>query len=93
MRALQREIRKGKKEGFIILVTGDLNYRTYRTKGFLLNWWSPQRIFQRAQMAYRSHSVDYVGWLPREGSKYKNEGTVSQARMGADHDWLWVELD
>jgi hypothetical protein len=92
MRALQKEIRKGKAEGFIILVTGDMNYREYRSKNFALAYWSPQRIFRRAGMGYRTTGLDYVAWLPRQGSRYIREGVIPQRITGSDHDWLWVGL-
>lgn len=91
MRAIAKEIRRAKGDGFTPIVTGDLNYRRYPgVKNFVLAFWSPQNVFQRTRLAWREHAVDYIGWGAR--LRYKNEGTISQARHGADHDWLWVEV-
>lgn len=91
MRAIAKEIRRAKRDGFTPIVTGDLNYRRYPgVKNFVLAFWSPQNVFQRNKLAWREHAVDYVAWGP--SLKYQNEGTISQARHGADHDWLWVEV-
>jgi endonuclease/exonuclease/phosphatase family metal-dependent hydrolase len=91
MRAIAKEVRRAKADGFIPLVTGDLNYRRYPgVKNFVLAFWSPQNVFQRTNLAFREHAVDYVAWGPKV--KYRREGTIPQSRHGADHDWLWVEV-
>lgn len=94
MRAVSKEARRARRDGYPPIITGDLNYRRYpRIATFTLAYWSPQRVFRRLHMAWREHILDYIAWTPGNGMRYKNEGTISQARTGADHDWLWVDLD
>lgn len=89
---IERRIKRLKRRGFKILVTGDFNYRNMsrRLEKFRLAYLSPQKMFQRCGLAYVEHGLDYVAHseeLPRQSVEI-----IKKETQGADHDWLVVTV-
>lgn len=89
-RTIQKTIKGLQKNGYRVFVTGDFNYRRFNTKGFVLNYWSPQRIFNRCNLNFAESGLDYVAW-PKI-MRRKRQYLIPTTRTGADHPWVVVEL-
>lgn len=60
---LEREIKRYKKQNFNVNVGGDFNYRSrYNVPGFILWYWSPQRIFTRTKLKWEENGLDYLAY-------------------------------
>lgn len=88
---IQRRIKQLQKAGYRVLVTGDFNYRRFpRYSKFVLDYWSPQRIFRRRGLEWVEHGLDYIAW-PEKMREVKTV-TVPTSQHGGDHDWVVVHL-
>lgn len=84
---LESIIHYARLRGDLIVLTGDLNYRT---KSGGIWWFSPQALFKRCGMSYRNDGLDYIAYSSKFKPSHFNK--ISQTRTGADHPWLTLEL-
>lgn len=88
---IERRIKRLKKRGFEVVVTGDFNYRRRKVAGFTLTYRSPQRMFKRCGMEWIEHGVDYIAWT--KGYRKTNVIKIDADEHGGDHPWLIVDLE
>lgn len=89
---IDETIKDLKSRGFVVLVTGDFNYRRFPSiPRFTLAYWSPQRIFRRNGLEWVEHGLDYAAWSKSE-RKVGPAQIIPKEKTGADHDWIVVEL-
>lgn len=89
MKELEEEIKAQKADGFIPIVTGDLNFRNI--KAAALVHWSPTSVFNRNGMNFHAVGLDYVAWDSRRLSK-KRIRVIPRSRTGSDHPWIVANL-
>lgn len=89
MKELEEEIVAQKADGFIPIVTGDLNFRDIKAAALVR--WSPTAVFKRAGMDYHDVGLDYVAWDSRR-LRATGRKTVPVGQTGSDHPWVVVDL-
>lgn len=89
MKELQEEIQAQKADGFIPIVTGDLNFRDIKSAALFR--WSPTAVFKRADMDFQAVGLDYVAWDARRLTK-RGMKVIQSSQTGSDHPWLMVNL-
>lgn len=87
--ALEVIIKRAKKRGEHVILVGDLNFRNVPNG---MGWfYSPNRLFKRCGMEFRSERLDYVAWT--RDLKLKSYHLIPQSKHGADHPWIVAEFD
>lgn len=90
MRALEREIKQQRADGYIVVVTGDLNFRVKTQDG--KPWkWSPEAVFARTGLDYYAVGLDYIAW-DKKNLRRKRVRTIPVSRTGSDHPWIVANL-
>lgn len=89
MKELEEEIVAQKADGFIPIVTGDLNFRDIKAAASVR--WSPTAIFNRNNMHYQAVGLDYVAWDARRLTKTRIK-IIQSSQTGSDHPWIVVDL-
>lgn len=89
MKELEEEIKAQKADGFIPIVTGDLNFRDIKSAAFVR--WSPTAVFKRNGMEFQAVGLDYVAWDSRRLTK-KRLKVIQSSQTGSDHPWIVVDL-
>lgn len=87
MIVLETMIRRAKKRGDKVIVTGDLNYRP--TKAGIW-FYSPQALFKRTGLLYTNLGIDYIAY--DRSMKLDNLKIIPHSQTGSDHSWLVAEL-
>lgn len=84
---LELMVRNAKRRGDLVVLVGDLNYRTVSGKPWRF---SPQAMFKRTKMNYVHQGVDYIAY----SSEFKVEKfyRLQKHRHGGDHPWLFAVL-
>lgn len=82
--ALDHVLSLYRDEGFIVVVTGDLNWRRKAKAAH-----SPYEVFAAHKLRVVSHGIDAIAF-PREFRA--DHSTVPKYRTGSDHDWLYARL-
>lgn len=88
---IESKIKRLQDKGYDVFVTGDWNYRRMKVKGFRLDYYSPQRIFNRNKLSYVERGLDYVAYPER--FKRKKVQIIGTDETGSDHPWLVVEVE
>lgn len=89
MKELEEEIVSQKADGFIPIVTGDLNFRDIKLAAAAR--WSPTAVFKRNGMDFQAVGLDYVAWDARRLTK-RGMKVIPTSQTGSDHPWLVVDL-
>jgi len=89
MKELEEEIVAQKADGFIPIVTGDLNFRNIKLAAAVR--YSPTAIFKRNGMDFQAVGLDYVAWDSRRLTK-KGLKVIQSSQTGSDHPWVVVDL-
>lgn len=89
MKELEEEIKSQRADGFIPIVTGDLNYRV--RKGVTLWKWSPAAVFKRNNLDYINTGLDYVAYDKNRLAKRRSK-IIPTSKTGADHPWIVADL-
>jgi hypothetical protein len=93
MREIESTIHALILEGREVVVTGDFNYRTHKTPGFVYWEFSPQAMFKRLHMKYHEEGLDYLAYTP--GLRLHSPVRVipvSSSLNQSDHPWLIADL-
>lgn len=83
MHLLGQEITHRKNQGYVVIVTGDLNFRVTKHAWF----WSPQRLFARNGMDFVRKGVNYIAWDASQ-LKCTKHWIIPKRKTGADHHWV-----
>lgn len=89
MKELEEEIKAQKADGFIPIVTGDLNFRDIKAAALVR--WSPVAVFKRNNMDFQAVGLDYVAWDRRRLTKRKMK-IIQASQTGSDHPWIVLDL-
>lgn len=87
MVVLDRMIKKAKKRGDLVVLVGDLNYRT----GGGVWKFSPEALFKRNNLRFKVKGLDYIGYS--KVFKASNLTEIPTTATGSDHPWLTLELN
>lgn len=85
IKEIEEEINAQLRDGYNVIVCGDLNYRKYNVPGFRYWRYSPQKMFARTGLKYHQHGLDYVAWS--SGLKKVSIRMIPKERTGSDHPW------
>jgi len=88
MHTLDRTIRYYRAEGFLTIVTGDLNFRR---DGESPEWLDPYEVFAKHGLVVQSHRIDAIAH-PAELELAVPLTVISADDMGSDHPALIAEL-
>lgn len=84
---LEFMIRAAQSRGDLVVVVGDLNYSVQKSGIWKF---SPQALFNRTKLNFRSHNYDYIAFSKQFEA---NDFTViPRSKTGSDHDWLTLVL-
>lgn len=89
MKELEEEIQSQKADGYVPVVTGDLNYRV--RPGVTLWKWSPAAVFKRNGLAFHAEGLDYIAWQATKLGKIR-VNVIPASQTGSDHPWLVADL-
>lgn len=89
MKRLQAEIKRQQNDGFVVIVTGDMNFRDI--KAAKLVRWGPVAIFKRCGLTYHAVGLDYVAWDSEKLVK-KSMRVIPASQTGSDHPWIVADL-
>lgn len=89
MRELDEEIKSQKADGFIPIVTGDLNFRDIKSAELFR--WSPTAVFNRNGMSFQAVGLDYVAWDADSLAKRRLH-IIQSSETGSDHPWIVIDL-
>lgn len=81
---LEKSIRTWRQKGYTVVVTGDLNH------GSGGDWWAPEAMFDRLNMATWQVGVDWIAWDRRLALPKQNRQVITD--NGQDHPWLLAKF-
>ena len=84
MATLERYVRLFRLEGFLVVVTGDLNYPANLHED--VPAWAPSEVFRRLDLGVWSKHLDYIAFDQR--LKLFGSGVMGRHETGSDHPWL-----
>lgn len=84
MLSLERYARLFRLEGFMPVVTGDLNYPQQLHDE--LPRYAPREVFQRLDLTVWAQGIDYIAHSPH--LKRAGSGVLGSHETGSDHPWL-----
>lgn len=83
--ALNRVIRFYQREGFFVVVTGDMNWRRHKVAP-----WSPYRVFRLRGLRVAAHGIDAIAYDRR--LRPFGKGLRAHTIPGGDHKGLTIRL-
>jgi hypothetical protein len=87
MASLERYVRLFRLEGFLPVVTGDLNHNSQEAPPRTpLPVWAPAEVFRRLDLGYWRQGIDYVAHDQR--LQLTSRQVIDRAVTGSDHPWL-----
>lgn len=89
MESLDRLLGFLSREGFMTVVTGDVNFREQRPAR--RPSFSPYEVFARHKLHHRNDGLDVIAW-PRAELRLVRSTVLARARTGSDHPGLLVWL-
>lgn len=84
MKSLERYVRLFRLEGFLVVVTGDLNYPAELHEH--LPVYAPAKVFERLDLAVWAEHLDYVAYDRR--LTLTKRGVIDKRQTMSDHPWL-----
>lgn len=84
MKSLERYVRLFRLEGFLVVVTGDLNFPAELHDH--LPVYAPAKVFERLDLAVWSQHLDYVAYDRR--LTLIKRGVIDKRQTMSDHPWL-----